>query len=195
MARLRSLAHFGTTRSGQRCIARCAQSYLPSQSASHVAFNSFCQALCWGTSRQRGAKLMMTPSSRFGFQSGATRFTSSRNVRRLLDERLLRRHLLALRGRAPVAKLALQRFKAALFVRELGRDVVVLDAEERVLGEGMNVEPHRVARGRRCELPVDRRLATALAVHFDVQREELVREPGAKIFRHVDANAFGSPRA
>ena len=29
MARLRSFAHFGTTRSGQRCIARWAQSYLP----------------------------------------------------------------------------------------------------------------------------------------------------------------------
>ena len=29
MARLRSVAHFGTTRSGHRCIARCAQSYLP----------------------------------------------------------------------------------------------------------------------------------------------------------------------
>ena len=30
MARLRSVAHLGTTRSGQRCIARWAQSYLPS---------------------------------------------------------------------------------------------------------------------------------------------------------------------
>src|SRR4051812_43507255 len=29
MARLRSSAHLGITRSGQRCIAKCAQSYLP----------------------------------------------------------------------------------------------------------------------------------------------------------------------
>ena len=64
---------------------------------------------------------------------------------------------------------------------EFGRGVVVLDAEERVLGERVDVEPHRVARGRRRELPVDWCLATALAVHLDVQREELLREPSAKI--------------
>ncbi len=81
MARLRSSAHFGTTRSGQRCMARCAQSYLPMQSASQVDFSSFCHGLCWGTRRQSGAKLMITPSSRSGFQSGATRFTSSRKAR------------------------------------------------------------------------------------------------------------------
>ena len=57
MARLRSVAHLGTTRSGHRCIARCAQSYLPAQRASHVALSSFCQGLCWGTRRQSGAKL------------------------------------------------------------------------------------------------------------------------------------------
>src|SRR5439155_7877031 len=45
MARLRSVAHFGTTRSGLRCIARCAQSYLPAASSSHLAFSSFCQVL------------------------------------------------------------------------------------------------------------------------------------------------------
>ena len=81
MARLRSAAHFGTTRSGQRYIARCAQSYLPSHKASHVDLTSFCQSLCCGTSLHNGAKLMTTPSSRFGLHSGATRFTSSRKTR------------------------------------------------------------------------------------------------------------------
>ena len=38
-------AHLGTTRSGQRCIASCAQSYLPAASSSHFFFSSRCQAL------------------------------------------------------------------------------------------------------------------------------------------------------
>jgi hypothetical protein len=39
------MAHLGTTRSGQRCIPRCAQSYLPAASSSHLALSSFCQGL------------------------------------------------------------------------------------------------------------------------------------------------------
>src|SRR6266849_383579 len=46
IARLRSVAHFGRTRSGHRCIARCTQSCSPSQSASQVAFSSCCHCLC-----------------------------------------------------------------------------------------------------------------------------------------------------
>ena len=146
MARLRSFAHLGTTRSGQRRIARWAQSYFPSQSASQVAFSSFCQDLCWGTSRQSGREVdddavveVRLPERRDAlhlFEEGA----------QLLDESLLRGQLLALGSGRAVAQLARQRLEAPLFVRELGRDVVVLDAEERVLAEGVDVEPHRVAR-------------------------------------------------
>src|SRR5260370_34329157 len=45
MARLRSVAHLGTTRSGHRCIATWAQSYLPATSSSHLVRSSFCQTL------------------------------------------------------------------------------------------------------------------------------------------------------
>src|SRR3954469_5857678 len=44
IARLRSVAHFGTTRSGQRCIATCDQSYFPATSSFQLLRSSFCQA-------------------------------------------------------------------------------------------------------------------------------------------------------
>ena len=81
MARLRSVAHLGTTRSGQRCIARCAQSYLPATSSSQRLLSSFCQALCGHQAPERRASTSTMPSSRSGSQSGATRRTSSAKAR------------------------------------------------------------------------------------------------------------------
>ena len=95
----------------------------------------------------------------------------------LFDERLLRGERLALGRSRLLAQLVLHRLQPPLLVGELRADVVVLNAEERVIAECMDVEPHRVARGGRRELPVDRRLTTALRVHLDVQRKELVGEP------------------
>src|SRR5690606_26513291 len=109
----------------------------------------------------------------------------------LLDERLLRGELLALGGSCSLTQLARERLEAPLLMRELGRDVVVLDAEQRVFAEGVDVEPNRVARRGRRELPVDRRLATALRVHLDVQREELLGEPVAEILGRIDLYALG----
>src|SRR5262249_13133556 len=109
----------------------------------------------------------------------------------LLDEDLLRGYLLALGGHTLVAKLARQRFEPSLFVLKFGRCIIVLDAEKCILSECVNVEPDGVAcRGRR-ELPVNRRLTTALRVHLDVQREELFGEPAAEVLLYIDVNAPG----
>ena len=70
MARLRSSWHLGTTRPDRRRIARCAQSKSPRASLAHLSRRSRCQPRGRGVSRQRGAKLMITPSLRLGFQSG-----------------------------------------------------------------------------------------------------------------------------
>jgi len=74
---------------------------------------------------------------------------------------------------------------------ELGLHIVVLHAEKRVLGEGVDVQPHRVARGGRGKLPVDGCLTTTLAVHLDMQWKELPREPRAHVYRRASANSFG----
>ena len=103
----------------------------------------------------RGKPLMRTPSSRFGFQSGATRLTSSRKARSSSTSASWTASALRSAGGRSLAQLVGERFEASLLVRELRRGVVVLDAEERVLAEGMDVEPDRVARRGRRELPVD----------------------------------------
>ena len=106
MARLRSLAHFGTTRSGQRCIARWAQSYLPSQSASQVDFELLLPGLV----------LRDEPPERREVDDDAVvevRFPQRRDAlhlveegAQLFDDRLLRGERLALRGGRAVAQLA-----------------------------------------------------------------------------------------
>src|SRR5690606_41358518 len=71
----------------------------------------------------------------------------------LFDERLLRGELLALGGSCAAAQLRGERLEAPLLMSELGRAVVVLDAEPRAFAEGVHVEPNRIARRGRRELP------------------------------------------
>jgi hypothetical protein len=80
MAKERSVAHFGTTRSGHRCMARCDQSYSPATSSRHdsSAFERDCRC---GISRWSGAALTTTPSSTAGFHSRAHRSSSTASAR------------------------------------------------------------------------------------------------------------------
>ena len=87
-------------------MARCAQSYLPSQSASQVAFNSFCHALCCGTSRQSGREVDDDAVVEVWIPERRDALNLFEERAQLLDEGFLRRHLPALRGGAAVAKLA-----------------------------------------------------------------------------------------
>ena len=122
----------------------CAQSYSAPTSSSHFSLSSFCQGLCCGTSRQSGAIANTTPSLSVGFHRGATRFTSSRNVRNSSTKLRLRGNLLALLVRGAVSRALHKAIELALLVGELGRHHVVLKLEEGVTREPMCIEPDAV---------------------------------------------------
>ena len=167
MARLRSVAHLGTTRSGHRCIARWAQSTVPRPArptCSRAPSARACDPASGATAGRARARCRHR-------NRGPTRAPPGGPLRRALAaprRRLPARRSPCAAGTGVLATLGDEPLELTLLEAELWRGDVFADPEQRVTRDAVGIEPDAVARGAGAELPVDRRLAPGLRMALQV---------------------------